>query len=618
MPQRYRLRLGDGTILQVDKDGLQAWVEDDRRAMVQIAGTQQWRPLREFLAEEESAARLRRALIPPEPRRVTPPPQPEAPPATPPPPPEPEPSLPAFEPVIGAPPVQALAEEPSAPLPPWQAPPETPDAEPPPIRFKPLEDEPRVPAEEAEVVVEEAHDPYAVPVPRAYDAARPAEDEEVGPHDRLEGPLLHVLTAFGTLLSRLLDPLTPLVRDWPSRVERAPRPVAPDAARPSKKAPPAAAPPRAPAFEPPAAYEPPAAAPPPVSVLAEEPARAPAFGAGGDAIPIVPLRPLSEDERPAASAWAGLSGKLAGSIARVSAGYAAASAWVAGLPARLQTLRQGNRRLEPVVPPVEPVRRRAASPAPAPKPATRPPAPLQPPPPIAELPSVRLAEGYEAPEEGDVYEGEEAGWSILPVVWAWTKRIVLLGGLAAAGVLVALNWDTWFPRAAELGQTVFTEIDRQAHSTQRARERDQAFANAVERCPHLAPETIRLVLATSSDGVLEPPDVFQVATDAADRGISALPPGEAAELRGLQHELASRLRPPQRARLAEYDRARATRVVFPFENPAALDLVALGARAMTPARRARLQQLLGKAVAAGLELPQPPPPAAPAEAGEAR
>src|SRR5512143_307880 len=117
MLQRYRLRLGDGTILQVDKEGLQAWVEDDRRAMVQIASTQQWRPLREFLAEEESAARLARALVPPEPRRAPAPP-----------PPEPEPPLPALEPTIGAPPVQALAEEPSAPTPPWQAPPEEPGA----------------------------------------------------------------------------------------------------------------------------------------------------------------------------------------------------------------------------------------------------------------------------------------------------------------------------------------------------------------------------------------------------------------------------------------------------------------------------------------------------------
>jgi hypothetical protein len=243
-------------------------------------------------------------------------------------------------------------------------------------------------------------------------------------------------------------------------------------------------------------------------------------------------------------------------------------------------------------------------------------APLQPPTPIRDLPSLRLAGGYEAPEVGDVYDGEvEAESVFFPVLWLWTKRIVLLGGLVAVGFVATRNWDTWFPRAAELGQTVFTEIDRQAHSSQRAREREQALTNATEQCPHLAPAAIRLVLSTSSDGVLEPPEVFQLAAEASDRGIGSLAPAEAAELRGLQRELGAHLRPPQRARLADYDRARATRAVFPFENPHALDLVARGARAMPAASRARLQELIGKAVAAGLGLPPGSPGGATADEG---
>jgi len=590
MPQRYKLRLGDGTILQVDKDGLQVWVHDDRRAMVQVAGTQQWRALREFLAEEESADRLRRALIPPEPKRTTPlaPPEPEPTAFVPPEPPasafeppaprfEPppaafEPPAPRFElppppqPVIDKPAVQVLAEEPSVPTPPWQLPPEAPGGEAPAIRFKAMEDEPPAAVDESETVGDELQGPYALARPRAY-AAR--EREEVDRHDRLEGPLLHVLTAVGTLLSRLLDPLTPLAARWPLR---------PTVARESR---------------PTAAREPRAAS---------------------GKIPVVSLKPLDEDEGPLASAWGAFSAKAAGSLDLLSTGLAAVSARVADLPGRLASLRARHRRLESVVPAVEPVRRKAPSPAPPPPSAPEPRDPLRPPTPlrptpIAELPSVRLKEGNEPPEDGDVYDGEGRGaGSVLPVAWAWTKRIVLLGGLVAAGVLVVLHWDAWFPRAAELGQTVFGEIDRQARSTQRTRERDQAFANAVERCPHLAPETIRLVQSTSGDGVLEPPAVFGVATEAADRGISTLSPAEAAELRALQRELASRLRPPQRARLAEYDRARATRVVFAFENPPALDLVARGARAMPAASRARLQHLLGEAVAAGL---RPPAPAAP-------
>jgi hypothetical protein len=219
---------------------------------------------------------------------------------------------------------------------------------------------------------------------------------------------------------------------------------------------------------------------------------------------------------------------------------------------------------------------------------------------------LRLRDVEEEREEGDVFDGELEGESILPVLWLWAQRVVIVGGVVTLGVFAALNWETWFPRAAELGQNLFTEIDRQAHSGERARERAQAFRNATEQLPHLAPATIQRLLSTSASGVLEPPEVFQLASEAADRGLPALAPAEAAEFRALQGELLAKLRPPQRARLAEYDRARANRVVFPFENPHALDLVARGARAMPEARRARLQVLLGKAVAAGLGLSAEP------------
>ena len=56
MLERYKLRLGDGTILGVDYDGLSTWLVD-RRAMVQAASTGQWHPLNQFLARERAAAR---------------------------------------------------------------------------------------------------------------------------------------------------------------------------------------------------------------------------------------------------------------------------------------------------------------------------------------------------------------------------------------------------------------------------------------------------------------------------------------------------------------------------------------------------------------------------------
>ena len=66
MPQRYKLRLTDGTFLSVDVDGLRAWTHDGG-ALAQVLGSQQWRPLKQVLAEEENAERLLRALIPPQP-----------------------------------------------------------------------------------------------------------------------------------------------------------------------------------------------------------------------------------------------------------------------------------------------------------------------------------------------------------------------------------------------------------------------------------------------------------------------------------------------------------------------------------------------------------------------
>jgi hypothetical protein len=49
MAENYRLRLGDGTILGVDHDGLRTWQLDDK-AMVQVPGSHQWRPVRQVLA----------------------------------------------------------------------------------------------------------------------------------------------------------------------------------------------------------------------------------------------------------------------------------------------------------------------------------------------------------------------------------------------------------------------------------------------------------------------------------------------------------------------------------------------------------------------------------------
>jgi hypothetical protein len=200
---------------------------------------------------------------------------------------------------------------------------------------------------------------------------------------------------------------------------------------------------------------------------------------------------------------------------------------------------------------------------------------------IRELPVPRPAALPRPKPVEEAHEGER----LLPAS-PWTKRLAVMGGLVAAGLFAALGSETWAPKAGPSLRVVVSETDPLKQSR--------------ERLPHLAPETIRLVLAKSATGVLDPPAVFQVTCDAADRGSWALTPEEAQELRALRRELLDALLPSEAERVLEYDAARARRATFPFENRAALDLFARGALALPSRSRARLQVLFGKAVAAQL------------------
>ena len=490
MPQRYKLRLGDGTVLSVDSDGLRTW-SSDGRATVQAIGSWRWQPLQDVLAEEEAAARLARALVPPKPRQeATPAPAPResvAPPL----------ELPEFdlgvEPPVSEPAptsrpsLQVLADDPAS----WRAPDPTDDGatdDMPSIPLKPLEDE---------------------PVFQSAWSGSPDEDELVEDeprHDRLDGPLLTVLETGGGFLSRCLDRLRP----WADRLTAAP-----------------------------------------------------ARGVEGDV----------GDERPSL--------------------YARASGWVAGLRARLRR----PARVEPEAPKREP-----APPAPRARfraTAARGTAPRQR---AARAAPCRVARAARARGRLRGDEPSRFHFPNLQPIWLWTKRLVTLGALAAALAYAVLERDTWIPRTAELGQTVFTQIDRQVLSRERRQQHERALADATSRLPELAPETIELVFALSPTGVAEPGDVFLIAREAADRGQAALTPEEAEELRALQRQLLDRLSRTEAERVREYDRTRARRPIFPFENPHVMELVARGARLLPPERLARLQALSHKAVAAGLDL----------------
>jgi hypothetical protein len=224
---------------------------------------------------------------------------------------------------------------------------------------------------------------------------------------------------------------------------------------------------------------------------------------------------------------------------------------------------------------------------------------LQPPPPLSELPPLGLAPVDEPPHHDDVWE-DDGFAGLAPVVWVWTKRALWVGALLVVGSLVAVNRDAWFPRAAELGERTLSEVDEQVRTSHFAAEQQKAVEAAAPQLPHLAPETIRLVMASSPIRVLDTLDVFEIALDAADRGVSALSIGEARELADLRRELVGHLRPSDRERLSDFDRARARGDVFPLDARQGLRLYTLGARELPPQSLERLRVLLGEAVAAGL------------------
>ncbi len=325
---------------------------------------------------------------------------------------------------------------------------------------------------------------------------------------------------------------------------------------------------------------------PEVQVLAQEPTEWRGEETGrraiaGEELPVIRLEPVTDYAAPLRAIQ-----KL---LRRFGSG---ASAWAVGLKGRVERL---ARRYRP-----EPSRPWSEPEAPS-APYWAPREPLKAPPSTSELPVLRLAEIHEPEEVEHIYEGRAE--SLFPTAWLWTKRIVLITGLVAGVIVAGRTWGNWFPKAAHLGGTAITEMNEYIQSReQRERER-QALQEATEQLPHLAPDAIRLVLSRSPTGVLDPPEAFQAACDAADRGLSALTPAERRELKALRSALLATLSHVERERVLEYDQVRARRTPFEFEDRSALELFARGARALPSDNHERLRKLFGKAIAAGLAPP---------------
>jgi hypothetical protein len=234
----------------------------------------------------------------------------------------------------------------------------------------------------------------------------------------------------------------------------------------------------------------------------------------------------------------------------------------------------------------------------APPPRRVPPAPpvaaLKPPPSFAEMPVIRLAPIVEtAAEPEDVYDGDD-GPGLLDRAGGWAKHAVLGALLVLFAFVAGKTWQTWLPRAGNVGVTVVGEIENRVRPPRDAVA--DALARATTALPHLSGETISLILERR--GLLDPVGVFHAAQEALALGVPTLTAAEAQELAFLRRELSATLTPVEQVQLRDYDRVR--RVVPSVAEGSVIALVAEGVGNLSPQRQERLQILNAKAVAAGL------------------
>ena len=173
--------------------------------------------------------------------------------------------------------------------------------------------------------------------------------------------------------------------------------------------------------------------------------------------------------------------------------------------------------------------------------------------------------------------------------------VVVLGALATRSVWRPLLWG--FSRSADRGAAP----PRALPGVPDAPPPPPVVQAAIDRLPHLTPETVQLVMSTSRFGTPNPPEVFRLATVAADRGMSALTEEESGEVRNLRASALGALRSVDRRRVQAYGRMTAGRDLLVAEDERVLALFARGVRTLPEPRRERLQVLLGKAIAAAVK-----------------
>ncbi len=129
----------------------------------------------------------------------------------------------------------------------------------------------------------------------------------------------------------------------------------------------------------------------------------------------------------------------------------------------------------------------------------------------------------------------------------------------------------------------------------------QALEIVTREVPLLSPRAAELLMGQSAAQVLDPAEAFRRMYFMTSRGLRALTPGEQRELGVLSTQLYAALPAGERSRLGSYiERVRNRQSTDPRLDAEMTRLAKAAALKMSPPRRARLQTLLEKAVAAGV------------------
>jgi hypothetical protein len=188
--------------------------------------------------------------------------------------------------------------------------------------------------------------------------------------------------------------------------------------------------------------------------------------------------------------------------------------------------------------------------------------------------------------------------SAFSTLWRWVKRVTIATALIATAALLALNREKWQPQAESAAIALGQNVDKlQARPTVPP----QAIEAAAAQCPHLRPATIEAVMARSTEGTLDPAELFRRAHQAAERARDTLPNVVVGEMDNHFAAATAELDEGEAKQLRAYlADLRAGTPTAAYQDRQAVWLMSRGVRRLPADRVSRLQELMAQAVTAGL------------------